>query len=61
MKKTNLGHCIVAMKNGEKAEILETFENGECFLAQIGEYPEYRVDFIYPKDIKYVIKKIAMP
>lgn len=51
----------VKLKNGRKATIVEIYEQGKAYEADIliddeGEYPEYETDTIKHEDIERVIK-----
>ncbi len=51
----------VKLKNGKEAKIVEIYEPGKAYEADIlmdntGEYPEYETDTIKHEDIEKVIK-----
>ena len=51
----------VKLKNGKEAKIVEIYEQGKAYEADIliddtGEYPEYETDTIKHEDIEKVIK-----
>lgn len=51
----------VKLKNGKKATIVEIYEQGKAYEADIliddtGEYPEYETDTIKHEDIEKIIK-----